>query len=154
MEKKLKVLFLSRGNASRSQMAARLLGALGDEEFIPYSAGTEAADVHPLVKEVMQEIGIDISTQMPVQIAALFRDTFHCVVSLCDERRERYPLFPFTRKILRWSVPDPEAVSGGPEAKEQAFRQVREELTNRVQELAETLTKRKRAMPVAHAAAA
>ena len=154
MDKKLKVLFLSRGSASRAQMAEGFLRALGDDELIPSSAGTEAAEMSPLAEEVMREVGIDISTQKPRELAALFRDTFHCVVALCDERRERYPLFPFTRKIVRWSVPDPEAAAGGPEEGKEAFRQVREELRNRVEELAERMTQRKRAIPLAQAATA
>jgi len=153
MDKKLKVLFLSRGSASRSHMAEGFLRTLAGDLFVPSSAGTESAGVSSLAREVMSEVGIDISSQKPSEVASLFRDTFHCVVSLCDEPRERYPLFPFTRRLLRWSVPDPEVVSGGTEVGKQAFRQVRDQLRNRVEELIETMNQRSSEVPVAYAAA-
>jgi arsenate reductase (thioredoxin) len=134
MDKRPKVLFLSRGSASRGLMAEGFLRLLAGDGFQPVSAGTEAGDVSSLAAEVMREVGIDISMQKPNAVAAIFRDTFQFVVALCDEPRERYPLFPFTGKLLRWSVPDPEAEAGGPEEKRQVFRQVRDQLRNRVEE--------------------
>ncbi len=134
MDKKPKVLFLSRGSASRGLMAEGFLRVLAGDDFLPCSAGTEAGTVTPLATEVMREVGIDISTQKPNGVAAIFRDTFQFVVALCDEPRERYPLFPFTGKLLRWSVADPEAATGEPEEQKQAFRQVRDQLRNRVEE--------------------
>jgi len=138
MDKIPKVLFLSRGNASRAQMAEGFLRDLAGGRLIPLSAGTEAAEVSPLAMEVMSEAGIDISTQRPREVASLFRETFRYAVTLCDEPRERYAVYPFTRNLFRWSVPDPEAVADGPETKKQAFRQVRDQIRSRVQELIET----------------
>ena len=154
MEKKAKVLFLCRGSASRGQMAEGFLRLLAGDRFIPCSAGTEAAGVSPLAAEVMCEVGIDISTQKSNGVAPLFRESFYCVVALCDEARERYPLFPFTRRLLRWSVPDPEDATGGPEARIQAFRQVRDQLRNRVEELIEAMKPQETAFAKGHAAAA
>lgn len=154
MDKKHKVLFLSRGSASRGQMAEGFLRALAGDRFIPYSAGTEAASVNSLATEVMCEVGIDISTQKPNGVASIFREPFHYVVALCDESRERYPLFPFTGKMLRWSVPDPEIMTDEPEAKKQVFRQVRDQLRNRVEELIGTITPQGSAFTIARKAAA
>jgi arsenate reductase (thioredoxin) len=134
MDKKAKVLFLTRGNASRGLMAEGFLRVLAGDGFHPVSAGTDGGGVNPLAAEVMREVGIDISTQKPNAVAAIFRDTFQFVVALCDESHERYPLFPFTGKLLRWSVADPEAATGGPEEQKQAFRQVRDQLRDRVEE--------------------
>ena len=154
MDKTPKVLFLSRGNASRAQIAEGFLRVLGGNRFIPFSAGTESADVSPLAMEVMSEVGIDISTQRPREVASLFRETFRYAVALCDEPRERYPVFPFTRNLLRWSVSDPEVVTGEPEARKQAFRQVRDQIRSRVEEFIETMNQPDRAFAKAHAAAA
>jgi protein-tyrosine-phosphatase len=153
MEKKHKVLFLSKGGAARSQMAAGFLRVLGGDRFIPSSAGTEATGASPLAAGVMFEVGIDISTESPKEIASLFRETFHCVVALCDAPRERYPLFPFTRKILRWSIFDPEAATGEPEARKEAFRQVRDQLRDRVEELIQAFEPQGRAIAIERAAA-
>ena len=47
MQKKPKVLFLSRGNATRSQMAEGFLRALGGERFEATSAGIEPGKLNP-----------------------------------------------------------------------------------------------------------
>jgi arsenate reductase len=153
MDKTPKVLFLSRGNASRAQIAEGFLRVLAGSRFIPLSAGTESADVSPLAMEVMSEVGIDISTQRPREVASLFRETFRYAVAVCDEPRERYPVYPFTRNLLRWSVSDPEVATGGPEARRQVFRQVRDQIRGRVEELIETTNQPDSAFAKAHAAA-
>ncbi|HXQ25937.1 MAG TPA: arsenate reductase ArsC [Candidatus Acidoferrales bacterium] len=139
MDKTPRVLFLSRGSASRAQIAEGFLRVLGGDRFIPLSAGTESADVSPLAMEVMSEVGIDLSTQRPREIPSLFRETFRCAVVVCDEPRERYPVYPFTRNVLKWSVSDPEVATGEPEVKKHLFRQVRDQIRTRVEEfIAET----------------
>lgn len=154
MDKTPKVLFLSRGSASRAQIAEGFLRVLAGSQFIPHSAGTESADVSPLAVEVMSEVGIDISTQRPREVASLFRETFRYAVAMCDEPRERYPVFPFTRNFLRWSISDPEVAIGGPEAKKQVFRQVRDQIRSRVEELVETTNQPDNVFATTHAAAA
>lgn len=139
MDRVPKVLFLSRGNASRAQIAEGFLRALGGDRFVPLSAGTESPDVSPLAIEVMSEAGVDISTQRPREVASLFRETFGCAVVVCDEPRERYPVYPFTRKLFQWSISDPEFATGESEARKQAFRQVRDQVKRKVEELIETM---------------
>ena len=139
MNKTPKVLFLSRGNASRGQIAEGFLRTLARDRIIPASAGTEAAAVSPLAMEVMSEVGIDISTQQPREIPSLFKDTFHYVVTLCDEPREHHPIFPFSRNIIAWSVSDPEVATGDGDARKEVFRQVRDQIRSRVEELIETV---------------
>ena len=153
MDKTPKVLFLSRGNASRAQIAEGFLRILGGSRFIPLSAGTESADVSPLAMDVMSEVGIDISTQQPREVASLFRETFRCAVVVCDEPRERYPVYPFTRNLLRWPVSDPDIATGGPEARKQVFRQVRDQIRSRVEELIETTNQPDSAFANVHTAA-
>jgi len=137
MNKTPKVLFLSRGNASRGQIAEGFLRTLAGDRIIPASAETDAAGVSPLATEVMSEVGIDISTQRPREIPSLFKDTFHYVVTLCDEPREHHPVYPFSRNVIAWSVSDPEVALG--DARKEAFRQVRDQIRGRVQELIETV---------------
>jgi len=154
MDKIPKVLFLSRGSASRAQIAEGFLRVLAGSQFVPFSAGTESADVSPLAMEVMSEVGIDISAQRPREVASLFRETFRYAVAVCDEPRERYPVYPFTRNVVRWSVPDPEVAATEPEARKQVFRQVRDQIRSRVEELIETTNQPDSAFAKTHAAAA
>ena len=154
MDKIPKVLFLSRGSASRSQIAEGLLRAMAGNQVVAISAGTESLDVNPVVSEVMREIGVDTSTQKPSEIAPLFKQTFHYVVALSDEPREKYPLYPFTRNLLKWSVPNPEIAAGEPEARKQLFRQVRDQMKGRVEELVDRMNQAGVLPATSHAMAA
>jgi len=132
-------------------MAEGFLRVLGGDRFIVSSAGSDGAGVSPLAIEVMLEVGIDISSQQPGSIASVFREAFQCVVALCDAPRERYPVYPFTGRILRWPVPDPEVLTGDPEARKVAFRQIRDQLRDRVEEFIEAMMPKERDMELAHA---
>ena len=154
MDKTPKVLFLSRGNASRAQIAEGFMRALAGNQLITFSAGTEDASVSPLAVEVMSEVGIDISIQQPREVASLFRDNFRYAVALCDEPRERHPIFPFTRNLLTWPVLDPEVAASEPEARKQAFRQVRDQIRSKVTELIDKMNQPESAFAMAHAKAA
>ncbi len=64
------VLFACVHNAGRSQMAAALFNALADPaKARALSAGTSPGDrVHPLVIDVMREVGIDLSSARPQKL--------------------------------------------------------------------------------------
>ena len=65
------------------------LGALGETSLSHLALGqNESASVSPLATEIMSEAGIDISGQRVREVASLFRETFHCVVALCDEAHQ------------------------------------------------------------------
>jgi arsenate reductase len=154
MNKTPKVLFLSRGDASRAQIAEGFFRVLANNQLIPFSAGTDAKGVSPLAVEAMSEVGIDISTRKPEEPGSLFRENFQYVVALCDESRERYPLFPFTPNLLKWSIRDPEVGTDGLEARKQAFRQVRDQIRSMVNDLVEIVQRPVDAFAKAHAKAA
>jgi arsenate reductase len=154
MERIKRVLFLSRGNASRAQMAEGFLRSLAGDRFASLSVGTESGSVNPLAKDVMSEIGIDISSLTPREVASLFRETIHYAVALCDEPRERHPLFPFATNMLQWSVLDPDAATGDPEAKRKVFRQVREQIRSNVKALIEAINQPEKVVAKAESKAA
>jgi arsenate reductase len=118
MDERPRVLFLSKGDASRAQIAEGFLRHLCGERFVPLSAGTESSNVHPLAVEVMSEAGVNISSQRPREIASLFKETIRYAVVVCDPACEKYPVFPFTPNLFKWCISDPEVANGGPEAKE------------------------------------
>lgn len=153
MEKTPKVLFFSRGSASRAQIAQGFLRSLAGDRYAPFSAGADGPGVSPLAAEVMHEIGIDISTQKPSEIASLFRETFHYVVVMGDESHERYPLYPFARKLIKWPMPNPESAAE-PEKRKDGFRQVRDAMKSRVEELIQTMNQADRAHENARSRAA
>ena len=59
-----RVLFICTGNAARSQMAEAFLRRYAGDRFEAFSAGLEPRGIHPYTRQVMAEIGIDLSGQM------------------------------------------------------------------------------------------
>ncbi len=133
MEKRPKVLFLSKSHSTRSLMAEGFLRNLSGNYFLAASAGIEPGEPDPLAIEVMSEIGIDISQENPKSVPETLKDYFRYVVTIYDSAKERSPIFPFTTKLIRWSLPDPESVQGSAAEKKEAFRRAREEIRGKIQ---------------------
>jgi len=129
---KPKVLFLCTGNSARSQMAEGYLRHIADERYQALSAGIEPKGLNPLAVETMQEIGIDISAQQSKDVVSLLGQHIPYVVTVCDNARERCPIFPGTWKFLHWSFEDPAAVEGSREERLAAFRCVRDQIIVRI----------------------
>ena len=143
MQKKPKVLFLSRGNATRSQMAEGFLRTLGGERFEATSAGIAPGKLNPMAIEAMQEAGMDISHQEAKNVKELLKEHFAYVITVCDAARERAPVFPFTLNLVHWSIYDPETEQHSPEDKEKIFRRVRDEIRAKVESFLNETTKKK-----------
>ena len=143
MQKKAKVLFLSRGNATRSQMAEGFLRALGADRFEASSAGIEPGTLDPLAIEVMKEAGVDISHQQAKNVKDSLKEHFGYVITVCDSARERAPIFPFTPNLVHWSIYDPEAAQHSLEEKKNVFRRVRDEIRAKIESFLSETTKSK-----------
>jgi arsenate reductase len=132
--KKPKVLFLSTGNATRSQIAEGFLRALGSAHFDVMSAGVEPGPLNPVAIEVMKERGIDISEHEPTNVAQSLKEHFAYVITVCDAAKERSPIFPFTPRLLHWSIKDPAAAEGSLEERVEVFRHVRDEIEDKIRQ--------------------
>ena len=140
MRRKPKVLFISTGNASRSQMAERFLEEMTRGEIEAESTAVKSVDVNPTAVEVMQEVGIDLMTREPKQVSESLKEHFAYVVTLSDDAKERSPVWPFTRNIEHWNMPDPASESESSERNVEAFRHVRDDISRRVIEFSRKLT--------------
>ncbi len=131
---KAKVLFLCTGNSARSQMAEAFLRAYGGERFEAYSAGTEPKGIHPYTVRVMEEIGISLSGQRSKHIKEYMgKIHFGYLVTLCRETEENCPTtFPGAGQRLRWSFEDPSAFMGTEDEKLTKFREVRDQIEQRI----------------------
>lgn len=129
-----KVLFLCTGNSARSQMAEGYLRYVAGDNFEALSAGIEPKTLNPLAVEAMQEMGIDISHQKSKDVASLLGQRIPYVVTVCDNAKERCPIFPGACKFLHWSFEDPAEVTGSHDAKLQVFRRVRDQIVAHIDE--------------------
>jgi thioredoxin type arsenate reductase len=125
-----RILFLCTGNSARSQIAEGLLKTKGGSVFEVYSAGVEPKPVNPLAVQVMQEIGIDISNQRSKDVSDVIKHSFDWVITVCDNAKERCPIFPSAR-LIHWNIRDPETLND--------FRQTRDNLSLRIVNLIETI---------------
>ena len=137
MQKKQNVLFLCTGNSCRSQMAEGLLRHLAGERFEALSAGLEPnSEVHPLAIQVMEEIGIDISSQQPKAVDLYLGKTMiHYLMIVCNKAQSTCPrVWPGlpNEKRYYWPVNDPAVLSGTTEEQLAAFREVRDELQDKI----------------------
>ena len=126
------ILFLCTGNSCRSQMAegfARQLASNGEKI---YSAGTSPKGVHPLAIRVMQEVGIDISSQESKGLDEIPLRQIGHIVSLCGDAADSCATLSggFTR--THWPLSDPAAAPGTETEVFALFRTVRDQIKERV----------------------
>jgi protein-tyrosine-phosphatase len=111
-------------------MAEGLLRHIGPKAFDVHSAGAMATGLNPRAVVVMQEIGIDISTQWSKVVDQYAQETFDYVVTVCDES-ENNPCPVFLGEAgqqLHVPFDDPAYATGTEEEKLDFFRTVRDQI--------------------------
>ncbi len=128
------VLFVCVHNAGRSQMAAALLDHHARGRVQVRSAGSEPADqVNPAVVEVMAELGLDVSRELPKKLATEDVATSDVVVTMgCGDA---CPIFS-GKRYEDWTLTDP--AGKGPDE----VRRIRDEIDRRVRKLLAELVAR------------
>lgn len=86
---KTRILFLSRNNSCRSQIAEGLVNHFLGNRFSACSAGTEFTSLNPNAVAVMAEIGIDISNQYSKDADDFSDQEFDHVVTLVESAQEK-----------------------------------------------------------------
>lgn len=129
-----KVLFLCVGNSARSQMAEAFLRKYGGDEFEAYSAGLEPKGINPYTERVMEEVGITLSGQHSKHVKEFMGKVhFGYLITMCDEAEENCPTtFPGIGQRLHWSFEDPSAFAGSEDEKLVKFREVRNQIEQRI----------------------
>src|SRR5918995_2717348 len=128
------ILFVCVENAGRSQMAEGFFNQrYAPKGYRAISAGTRpASQINPLAVQVMNEIGVDISSQKSKLITEeMIRSSAKSVNMGCMERAE-CPLL-FINNVIDWGIEDPK---GKPIVK---VREIRDEIDRRVREIAQSL---------------
>jgi arsenate reductase len=129
-----RVLFLCTHNSARSQMAESFLRHYGRGRFEACSAGLEPTQVHPLARQVLEDVGIDsLELHAKAVNAFLAKVSVNVAIVVCATAHESCPrLFPFAKRTLYWPFDDPAAATGTAAEKLAAFRRVRDEIETRV----------------------
>jgi len=131
------ILFVCVHNAGRSQMAAALLDHHAQGRVHVRSAGSTPADeINPAVREVMAEIGLDLSKEFPKPLTDDVVRAADVVISMgCGDACPVYP----GKRYLDWELTDP----AGKTAEE--IRPIRDAIDARVRALLAELTAQARA---------
>jgi arsenate reductase len=131
---KAKVLFLCTRNSARSQMAEAILRKYGGDEFEAYSAGLEPEAIHPYANRAMEEAGVNLSGQRSKHVKEYMGKVhFGYLITVCDEAEENCPTaFPSVGKRITWSIEDPAAFVGSEDDKLAKFREVRDQIEQRI----------------------
>jgi protein-tyrosine-phosphatase len=131
------VLFACAFNAVRSPMAAALLRRLAGNSLYAASAGVRTDALDPFAVAVMDEIGIDISAHRPKtfeDLEDLEGLSFDLIITLSPEAH--HTALALTHRIAAeveyWPTIDPTVVEGNRAQRLDAYRVVRDELTERI----------------------
>src|SRR5579875_3606249 len=121
-------IFACVHNAGRSQMSAAFFNQFADPALARgVSAGTQPAEhVHPVVVDVMREVGIDLSNAKPQKLTAGLAQNAELLVTMgCGDE---CPYVPGLRRD-DWPLPDPKGQGID------SVRQTRDEIKRRILQL-------------------
>ena len=115
-------------------MAEAFLNKYASERFGAYSAGLEPKGINPLTIKVMNEVGVDMSTHTSKGVGTyLGKVLFQYLVTVCDNAEKNCPtVWPGVNHRLHWSFEDPAAFDGTDNEKLEKFRQVRDQIEQKV----------------------
>lgn len=131
---KKRYLVVCTGNFCRSQMAEGWLRHLGGDRVEAYSAGSHPkGGVHPMAVEVMNELGIDLSSHTSNKTDDYLGSDFDCVLTVCDSAKEACPVFPGASRVLHHPFEDPDHPNDPNEQPLVCFRRVRDQIGQWVQ---------------------
>lgn len=119
-----RVLFVCVENSNRSQMAEAFTRMLGGNSVEAYSAGSNPSGViNPKAIAAMGELGYDLSNHGSRSLEQLPDVEFDFVATMgCGDACP----FIIARKRTDWALPDPKNMD------QEKYRQVRDEIKNRV----------------------
>lgn len=122
------VLVLCTGNSCRSQMAHGYLKTLGKKQINVWSAGIETHGLNSDAVAAMKRDGIDISKHTSNLIEEYSSIDFDAIITVCDNAKERCPIFPGRVKTLHYNFEDPSKYAGSESDRIAEFDRVRKQI--------------------------
>jgi protein-tyrosine-phosphatase len=131
------VLFACGLNSVRSPMAAAMLKQMLGTSLYVGSAGVRKGELDAFAVSAMEEAGIDIHGHRPMtfeELEDLEGLNFDLIVTLSPEAHHR--ALELTRTLAAdveyWPTADPTAIEGSREQRMNAYREVRDQLLQRI----------------------
>lgn len=133
----LNVLFVCKGNSSRSIMAEAIMTKLAAGKFKAYSAGSNPRpEVNPYAARLLASLKLDVSALRPKdwnQFAKPDSPELDFVFTLSETAaNEPAPAWHGNPMTARWVLPDPAAFAGEDVQKALAFADAYRMLNNRI----------------------
>lgn len=132
---KVRVICLDRENSARSQMAEAFLRHFEPGRFEVCSGGLDPMDIHPLTRQVMEEIDIPLLDQTGKSAQLYFgKEAFQVAIMVSHPDERQTPrLFPGALRVERWPNEDPFAGELDDAARLELFRRVRDRIQEQAQ---------------------
>ena len=130
------VLFACSENALRSPMAESILKHLHGHCVYVDSVGIRAGDLDGFAVEVLHEIGIDLSRHRSKSFDDLEDEYYDLIITLSPEAQHRAVELTRTMAVDLefWHTFDPSIVEGNRDTRLAAYRQVRDQLLQRIRD--------------------
>ncbi|MBP5855833.1 arsenate reductase ArsC [Marivibrio halodurans] len=128
------VMFCCTMNAVRSPMAEGLLKQLMGNRIYVDSVGAREGETDPMMVEIMKEIGVDLSNHNPKTFDELEDTSFDLIIALSPEAQHHAVELTRTMAcdVEFWNTFDPTIIEGSREQRLDAYRQVRDQLRQRL----------------------
>lgn len=109
-------------------MAEGFFRSQTSDEIEIYSAGTIPQEVNPIAIQVMQEIGIDISTHHSDSVEVYKEIEFDYVITVCDKAKESCPYIAAKKMQVHEGFEDPAISIGSKVEILDTYRKVRDQI--------------------------
>lgn len=120
-------------------MAEAIVNAKLSDDWQAFSAGTKPSGyVHPFTSTVLEEIAIT-HQGWSKDVSQFVDQTFDLVVTVCDSAVEDCPIWISPGRQIHLSFVDPAKFEGDDEVVIDKFRQVRDEIDQKIPRLLENI---------------
>ena len=129
------VLFACTMNSVRSAMAEGILKKIHGDRIYIDSVGKLVGEKNGYMIQVMDEIGVDLSSHRPKTFDSLDDTSFDLIISLSPEAQ--HAAVELTRwmscELVYWPTYNPDSIRGRREARLIGFRQIRDNLIDKIE---------------------
>ncbi len=125
-----KVLVLGTHNAIVSPMMSELIKHITFKKVDVYSAGIKPGKIHPFTVKVLLEMGIDIADYKTHSVNEYVHTPFDIIITVTPESQNYVDLLMNTRTKIHKVFEDPTKVEGSEARQINAFRKLRDEMND------------------------